>query len=136
MARQVHTSIEASLLRQLRDEVHRRLAPYRHIALLAAVIVALLVRPLVGHNEACLILISLGDVAAPYAEPLGRALYRLAHDKPVDAALHAIGQDELERCEVERPTSESDHRTAGPVPKSEGSRLQLITRPAGAPRPW
>jgi hypothetical protein len=63
MARQVHTSIEASLLRQLRDEVHRRLAPYRHIALLAAVIVALLVRPLVGHNEACLILISLGDVA-------------------------------------------------------------------------
>lgn len=51
-------------------------------------------------------------------------------------SFYANGQDARERCEVERPTAESDHRTAGPVPKSEGSRPPLITHPAVAPRPW
>ena len=58
MARQVHTSAEVRLLRQLRNEVHRLLAPYRHTALLAAIIAAFLVRPLVGDNAAGLILFS------------------------------------------------------------------------------
>lgn len=38
MARRDHTSIEASLLGQLRKEVHRLLAPHRHTALLAATV--------------------------------------------------------------------------------------------------
>ena len=59
MARQLHTSAEARLLRQLRDEVHRLLAPYRHTALLAALIAAFLVRPLVGDNVVGLVLFSL-----------------------------------------------------------------------------
>jgi hypothetical protein len=57
MASQDHTSIEARLFRQLRD-VHRLLVPYRHTALLAALIAPFLVRPLVGDNAAGLILFS------------------------------------------------------------------------------
>jgi len=43
---------EANLLGQLREEVHRRLAPHRHTALLGAIITAFLVRPLVGDSGA------------------------------------------------------------------------------------
>src|SRR5260370_40813274 len=43
---------EANLLGQLREEIHRRLAPHRHTALLAAIITAFLVRPLVGDSGA------------------------------------------------------------------------------------
>ena len=56
MARQDRTSLEARLPAQLRAELHRRLAPYRHTALLAALIAAFLVRPSVGDNRAGLIL--------------------------------------------------------------------------------
>jgi len=52
MARHDHKSIEASLLAQLREEIHRRLAPHRHTALLAAIIAAFLVRPLIGDSGA------------------------------------------------------------------------------------
>src|SRR5208282_1690348 len=58
MARQDHRSIEASLLAQLRAEIHRRLAPHRHTALLAAIIAAFLVRPLIGDSGAGPILFS------------------------------------------------------------------------------
>lgn len=52
MARHDHKSIEANLLVQLREEIHRRLAPHRHTALLAAIIAAFLVRPLIGDYGA------------------------------------------------------------------------------------
>jgi voltage-gated potassium channel len=45
-------SVEANLVGQLREEIHRRLAPHRHTALLAAIIVAFLVRPLIGDSGA------------------------------------------------------------------------------------
>ena len=51
-------SVETSLQRQLRDEIHRRLAPHRHTALLAAIIAAFLVRPLIGDSGAGPILFS------------------------------------------------------------------------------
>jgi voltage-gated potassium channel len=46
------TSVEASLLGQLRKEIHLRLAPHRHTTLLAFIIAAFLVRPLVGDSGA------------------------------------------------------------------------------------
>jgi voltage-gated potassium channel len=49
---------EKTLLGQLRDEVHRRLAPHRHTALLTALVAAFLVRPLVGDSPAGTILFS------------------------------------------------------------------------------
>ena len=52
MARAEHIGIEVSLFAQLRAELHRRLAPHRHTALLAAIIAAFLVRPLVGDSGA------------------------------------------------------------------------------------
>jgi len=45
-------SIEATLVAQLREQIHRRLAPYRHTALLVALIAAFLVRPLIGDSGA------------------------------------------------------------------------------------
>ncbi len=45
-------SVEATLIGQLRDEIHRRLAPHRHTALLAAIIAAFMVRPLIGDSGA------------------------------------------------------------------------------------
>src|SRR5271167_5054615 len=51
-------SNEATLLGQLREELHRRLAPHRHTALLAAIITAFLVRPLIGDSGAGPILFS------------------------------------------------------------------------------
>jgi len=47
-----NTSVEASLLEQVQDEIRRRLAPHRHTALLAAIIAAFLVRPLIGDSGA------------------------------------------------------------------------------------
>jgi len=41
MAREDHESIEASLLDQLREEIHRRLAPHRHSAILVARLVGM-----------------------------------------------------------------------------------------------
>src|SRR5208282_6601809 len=58
MARRDHTSVEANLLAQLREEIHRRLAPHWHTALLAAIIAAFLVRPLIGDSGAGPILFS------------------------------------------------------------------------------
>src|ERR1700674_1568537 len=58
MAGRDHISVEASLLAQLREEVHRSLAPHRHTALLAAIIAAFLVRPLIGDSGAGPILFS------------------------------------------------------------------------------
>ncbi len=58
MARRDHTPFEASLMGQLREEVHRRLAPHRHTALLAAIIATFLVRPLIGDSGAGLIMFS------------------------------------------------------------------------------
>jgi voltage-gated potassium channel len=46
------TAVEPNLLGQLQEEVHRRLAPHRHTALLAAIIAAFLVRPLIGDSGA------------------------------------------------------------------------------------
>jgi voltage-gated potassium channel len=58
MAARDQSSVEASLLAQLREEIHRRLAPHRHTALLAAIITAFLVRPLIGDSGAGPILFS------------------------------------------------------------------------------
>ena len=52
MARSDHTSVEAGLLTQLREEIGRRLSPHRHTALLAALIVLFLVRPFTGDSGA------------------------------------------------------------------------------------
>lgn len=52
------TKVEVSLLRQLRKEIHLRLAPHRHTTLLAFIIAAFLVRPLVGDSGAGPILYS------------------------------------------------------------------------------
>jgi voltage-gated potassium channel len=52
MAGGSQTSVEASLLGQLRKEIHLRLAPHRHTTLLAFIIAAFLVRPLVGDSGA------------------------------------------------------------------------------------
>jgi len=57
--RREHTSVEAGLLAHLRKELHRRLAPHRHTVLLAAIIAAFLVRPLIGDSGAGPILFSL-----------------------------------------------------------------------------
>jgi voltage-gated potassium channel len=59
MAHRDHKSVEASLLAQLREEIHRRLAPHRHTVLLAAIVAAFLVRPLIGDSPASAILFSL-----------------------------------------------------------------------------
>jgi Ion channel len=48
MARWGHTSVEANLAGQLRGEIHRRLSPRRHTALLVAIVAAFLVRPFTG----------------------------------------------------------------------------------------
>src|SRR5258708_5436911 len=45
-------TVEASLLGQLRKEIHSGLAPHRHTTLLAFIIAAFLVRPLVGDSGA------------------------------------------------------------------------------------
>src|SRR5216684_7313364 len=52
MAHEDHKSIEASLLAQLREEIHGRLGPRRHTALLVAIVAAFLVRPLIGDSGA------------------------------------------------------------------------------------
>jgi voltage-gated potassium channel len=52
MVRRAKISVEASPMAQLREELHRRLAPHRHTALLAAIIAAFLVRPLIGDSGA------------------------------------------------------------------------------------
>jgi len=52
MVRRAKISVEASLLGQLRQEIHRRLAPRRHTVLLVAIIAAFLVRPLIGDSGA------------------------------------------------------------------------------------
>ena len=52
MAGGSQTTVEASLLGQLRKEIHLRLAPHRHTTLLAFIIMAFLVRPLVGDSGA------------------------------------------------------------------------------------
>jgi voltage-gated potassium channel len=52
MSRREHTSVEAGLLAQLQAEIRRRLFPHRHTALLAAIVLAFLVRPLVGDSGA------------------------------------------------------------------------------------
>jgi ion channel len=52
MAGGSQTSVDASLLGQLRKEIHLRLAPHRHTTLLAFIIAAFLVRPLVGDSGA------------------------------------------------------------------------------------
>ena len=51
-------SNEATLIGQLREEIHRRLAPHRHTVLLGAIIAAFLVRPLIGDFGAGPILFS------------------------------------------------------------------------------
>jgi hypothetical protein len=50
MARSDHTSADAGLLTQIRAEIRRRLVPHRHTALLAALIIAFLVRPFTGDS--------------------------------------------------------------------------------------
>src|SRR5208282_2578220 len=52
-------SFETSLLGQLREEIHRRLAPRRLTVLLVAIIAAFLVRPLIGDSGAGPILFSI-----------------------------------------------------------------------------
>jgi hypothetical protein len=47
-----HMSIEASRIGRLQEELQRRLAPYRHTALLAAIIAAFFVRPFTGDSGA------------------------------------------------------------------------------------
>ena len=62
MEQRNQSPFEPGLLRQLQAEVHRRLAPYRHSALLAAIVAAFLVRPLVGNSRAGAILFSLATL--------------------------------------------------------------------------
>jgi hypothetical protein len=52
MARDDTTPVESGLFGQLREEIHRRLAPRRHSALLAAIIALFLVRPFTGDSGA------------------------------------------------------------------------------------
>jgi hypothetical protein len=52
MAGGSQTLVETSLLGQLQKEIHLRLAPHRHTTLLAFIIAAFLVRPLVGDSVA------------------------------------------------------------------------------------
>jgi voltage-gated potassium channel len=59
MAGQNQSPFEPGLLRQLQAEIHARLAPYSHSALLAAIVAAFLVRPLVGDARAGVVLFSL-----------------------------------------------------------------------------
>ena len=62
MARRDHTSVQARLLGQLREELHRRFAPHRHSALLLALITAFVVRPLIGDTGAGFLLFSIALV--------------------------------------------------------------------------
>jgi voltage-gated potassium channel len=78
MARRDQNSVEASLMAQLREELHRRLAPYRHTALLAAIIAAFLVRPLIGDSGAGPIMFSSALLVL-----LLLALYNIDVDEPV-----------------------------------------------------
>jgi voltage-gated potassium channel len=77
MAPRDHTSIEAGLLAQLREEIHRRLAPHRHTVLLVALIIAFLVRPLIGDS------------------PAGAAVFSLAMLALLLLALYNINVDEM-----------------------------------------
>jgi voltage-gated potassium channel len=63
---------------QLREEIHRRLAPHRHTALLAAIIAAFLVRPLIGDSGAGPIMFSSALLVL-----LLLALYNIDVDEPV-----------------------------------------------------
>ena len=78
MAGSDQMSVEANLIAQLREELHRRLAPHRHTALLAAIIVAFLVRPLVGDSGAGPIMFSFAMLAL-----LLLALYNINVDELV-----------------------------------------------------
>jgi voltage-gated potassium channel len=78
MAGEDEMSVEANLIGQLREEIHRRLAPHRHTALLVAIIVAFLVRPLVGDSGAGPILFSFAMLAL-----LLLALYNIDVDELV-----------------------------------------------------
>ena len=78
MARRDHTSIEVRLLAQLREEVHRRLAPHRHTVLLVAIVAAFLVRPLIGDSPASAALFSLAIL-----QLLLLALYNIEVDELV-----------------------------------------------------
>ncbi len=69
--------IEDSLLEQLRATVHRNFAPHRHSALLAAIIAAFAVRPLIG------------DIGA------GSAIFGIALVVLLLVALYNINVDEL-----------------------------------------
>jgi voltage-gated potassium channel len=62
MARRDHRSVEAKVLVQLREEVHRRFAPHRHSALLVALILAFAIRPLIGDTGAGYLLFSIALV--------------------------------------------------------------------------
>ena len=77
MAHSDHISVETNLVRQLRDEIHRRLAPRRHTVLLVAIVAAFLVRPLIGDS------------------PAGAALFSLAMLLLLLLALYNIDVDEL-----------------------------------------
>lgn len=77
MAQAGHMSIESGLLAQLRDEIRRRLSPRRHTALLAAIVIAFLVRPFTGDSGA------------------GRALFSIAMMFLLILALYNIDVDEL-----------------------------------------
>jgi Ion channel len=59
MARDDSTSVEPGLLGQLREQLRRRLAPYRHTVLLVAIIGAFLVRPFAGDSAVGPLLYSL-----------------------------------------------------------------------------
>jgi len=91
MARQEH-SIEASLLAQLQEEIHRRLAPHRHTVLLAALIAAFLVRPLIGDSGAGPLFFSLAMLVL-----LLLALYNINVDEMVGERKTLVAQKRRRR---------------------------------------
>ena len=92
MAHSDHISAEANLVRQLRDEIHRRLAPRRHTVLLVAIVAAFLVRPLIGDSPASAALFSLAILVL-----LLLALYNIDVDELVGERKTLLAQSRRRR---------------------------------------
>ena len=74
---------ENSILRQVRGSLRRQVAPHRHSALLAALVTAFAVRPLIGESGAGTILFGIAEVIL-----LLVALYNINVDEMVGERDH------------------------------------------------
>lgn len=84
--------IDDSLLEQLRRAIHRHFAPHRHSALLAAIIAAFTMRPLIGDNGAGILLLGIAMVAL-----LLVALYNINVDELVGERGRLLAQNRRRR---------------------------------------